>query len=42
MNKDQFLWLIISILGSPILMIECYYVDVKNIYRDLGLKDKKG
>ena len=42
MNKDQVLWLIISILGSPIFMIESYYLEVKGVYNDLGLKDKKG
>ena len=41
MNKDQFLWLIISILGSPIFMIESYYLEVKRLYKELGQKDKK-
>ena len=42
MNKDQVLWLIVSIIGSPIFMIESYYLEVKRIYKELGLKDKKG
>jgi len=32
MNDMQFIWLILSILFSPILMIELYYYRVKDVY----------
>lgn len=36
MNKKQFGWLILAIILSPILMLDCYYLEVKRMYQEMG------